>query len=74
MTGEPTPCDLDRRCVLVTKNGHRYVFSYQCGQERELYFALIDCARDPESVLAWPEVLIAMQHVPPFPAHLPPKP
>ncbi|MCK4298369.1 MAG: hypothetical protein KAX80_02485 [Planctomycetes bacterium] len=62
------------RCLLLTKNGHRYVFCYRRGQERDLYFTLIDCARDPRTALSWSEVFLAMRHVAPFAASLRPKP
>lgn len=59
--------------MLVSTNGHSYIFRYESGCERELYFALIDCARDPDSELGWPEVLIAMEHIGAFPVNLPPQ-
>ncbi len=62
------------RYLLLTKNGHRYVFCYRRGQERDLYFRLIDCARDPHTALSWSEVFLAMRYVAPFAASLRPKP
>ena len=54
------------RVLLVTKNGHNYLFRYHSGQERDLYFRLIDCARSPETEVGWPEVFVAMEHIAPF--------
>lgn len=56
----------DRHYVLLSKNGHRYLFCYRRGEERHLYFRLIDCARDPESEIGWPEVFMTMEHLAPF--------
>jgi len=64
---EKTPtADEERQYVLVTKNGHRYLFCYRRGEERDLYFRLIDCARDPETEIGWPEVFMTMEHLAPF--------
>ena len=67
-TGQNRP-----RVLMVTKNGHRYLFRYHSGQERELYFRLIDCARDPATEVSWPEVFVAMEHIAPFSITLTPE-
>ena len=61
------------RYLLLSKNGHHYLFRYHCGQERDLYFRLIDCARSPETEVSWPEVFMAMEHIVPFTVKLAPE-
>ena len=62
---ETTPTD-EPRYLFVSANGHTYLFSYRSGEERELYFVLIDCARRPETELGWPEVFFVIEHLAPF--------
>jgi len=59
------------RCLLLSKHGHQYVFHYLSGQERELYFALIDCARNPTTTLHWADIFLAMDQVSPWHDYLP---
>jgi hypothetical protein len=49
--------------LLLGKDGQHHVFRYLDGQERELYFTLIDRARDPENGLTWSDVFTAMDQV-----------
>ena len=80
MTKDTRPSDSQEtptenlRYLLLTKSGHRYVFCYRRGQERDLYFRLIDCARDPRTPVGWSEVFLAMRYVAPFVTSLHPKP
>jgi hypothetical protein len=53
----------DRHYLLLSKRGHRFIFCYRSGQERELYFRLIDCARDPLTPFGWPDVCLVMEQV-----------
>jgi hypothetical protein len=53
----------DRQYLLLSKSGHRFVFCYRSGQERELYLRLIDCARDPFTPFGWPDVCLVMEQV-----------
>ncbi len=61
------------RYLLLSKNGHHYLFCYHSGQERNLYFQLIDCARSTETEVSWPEVFVAMEHIAPFTVNLAPE-
>jgi len=63
----------DRQYLLLSKNGHRYLFCYRRGQEQGLYFRLIDCVRDSKTEYGWPDLFVALEHIAPFAAHLPPE-
>jgi hypothetical protein len=53
----------DRQYLLLSKKGHRFIFCYRAGQERQLYLHLIDCARDPATPFGWPDVCLVMGQV-----------
>jgi hypothetical protein len=53
----------DRQYLLLSKKGHRFIFCYRSGQERQLYLRLIDCARDPATPFGWPDVCLVMEQV-----------
>ena len=53
----------DRQFLLLSKKGFRFIFCYRSGQERQLYLRLIDCARDPDTPLGWPDVCLVMEQV-----------
>ena len=43
----------DRRQLVLVKNGHRYVFRYERGEETKVLAGLVEMARDPKSELDW---------------------
>lgn len=43
----------ERRQLVLVKNGHRYVFRYERGEETKVLAGLVDMARDPKSELDW---------------------
>lgn len=57
----PRPCDeivepfddQNRRQLVLVKNGHRYVFRYERGEETKVLAGLVEMARDPKSELDW---------------------
>jgi hypothetical protein len=53
----------ERQYLLLSKKGHRFIFCYRSGQERQLYLRLIDCARDPATPFGWPDVCLVMEQV-----------
>jgi hypothetical protein len=53
----------DRQYLLLSKKGHRFIFCYRSGQERQLYLRLIHCVRDPSTPLGWPDVCLVMEQV-----------
>jgi len=53
----------DRQYLLLSKKGHRFIFCYRSGQERQLYLRLIDCVRDPSIPFSWPDVCLVMEQV-----------
>ena len=53
----------DRQYLLLSKKGHRFIFCYRSGQERQLYLHLIDCVRDPATPFGWPDVCLDMEQV-----------
>ncbi len=42
-----------RRQLVLVKNGHRYVFRYERGEETKVLAGLVEMARDPKSDLDW---------------------
>ncbi len=42
-----------RRQLVLVKNGHRYVFRYERGEETKVLAGLVEMARDPKSELDW---------------------
>ena len=63
VTEGDAPARDERQYLLLSKRGHRFIFCYRSGQERELYFRLIDCARDPLTPFGWPDVCLVMEQV-----------
>lgn len=53
----------ERQYLLLSKKGHRFIFCYRSGQERQLYLRLIDCVRDSAIPFGWPDVCLVMEHV-----------
>jgi hypothetical protein len=43
----------DRRQLVLVKNGHRYVFRYERGEETKVLSGLVEMAKDPKSELDW---------------------
>lgn len=43
----------NRRQLVLVKNGHRYVFRYERGEETKVLAGLVEMARDPKSELDW---------------------
>jgi len=43
----------NRRQLVLVKNGHRYVFRYERGEETKVLAGLVEMARDPKSDLDW---------------------
>ena len=43
----------NRRQLVLVKNGHRYVFRYERGEETKVLACLVEMARDPKSELDW---------------------
>ncbi len=42
-----------RRCLSLTKNGHRYEFWFPEGREAELLASLVKLAADPDHEFDW---------------------
>ena len=48
----------DRKQLVLVKNGHRYVFRYEKGEETKVLAGLVEMARDPRSELDWFDVAV----------------
>ena len=48
---------MEQRFLTLVKDGEAYLFSYDRGQEMQLYLALMEYAADPEHCLNWDETV-----------------
>jgi len=61
---EPTTTPLDtHQCVVLSKNGQKFVFRYIPGSEAALISQLMDLADDEACPIGWVEVLMTVRRL-----------